>query len=213
MHQATKNINEVSKDLFNLEVSIVQHLKSIQTDAKENVNLNFICENVDMTGINGEWAVCGDLSRRAGLLKQSTFSIIIAPANTSVVSTTVFQARVFESLQAGAVPVILGSHAELPYSELLDWSRAVITLPKQRVTELYFLLRTYSNIDIMELKRNGRMFWETYFGTTRSVVSTLLAVLRTRLNIPARPVPEVPSVSAVSNFIPVPQHIGRSFMV
>ncbi|XP_052763160.1 exostosin-like 3 isoform X2 [Mya arenaria] len=203
------NSKDIVKKLFSLEASIVQHLKNVEEEAKEKVLLNFMCNSdQEKVGINGEWSICGDQSHRTEMLKQATFSILIAPANYSVVTTTVFQTRLFESLKSGAVPVILGEYVELPFSELIDWSRTVIMLPKQRVTELYFVLRTFSNVDIMEFKRNGRMFWETFLGTTKSVVSMTLAVLRTRLNIPAKAVREEPSENSVSNFIPVAQHIA-----
>lgn len=203
-----------SKSLYSrlkeLETFIVENLKNMETNAEEKLTLRFICDSGAVkVGVYGEWALCGTEADRGKTLKQSTFSIIIAPANFSVVSTTVFQTRIFESLKYGSIPVILGDYSELPFAELLDWSRAAIILPKPRVTELYFILRTLSNVDVMEFKRNGRVFWETFFGTTESVVSTVLAVLRTRLNIPAHPVKEEPSENSVSNFIPVPQHISK----
>lgn len=219
LHAPVETMNSMtSRDLVDklleLESVIVKTLKTVQSGAQEKLSLNFICDNVkEKVGINGEWAVCGTEENRGEMLRQSTFSIIVAPANFSVVSTTVFQTRLYESLKHGSVPVILGDYVELPYSELLDWSKVVISLPKPRVTELYFLLRTMSNVDVMEYKKNGRLFWETYLGTAESVVSTVLAVLRTRLHIPAQPVREEPSVSAVSNFIPVPQHIGKKILL
>ncbi|XP_052236593.1 exostosin-like 3 [Dreissena polymorpha] len=203
------SVKHVQNELEDLESSIVQQLKLFESEGTEKLSFNFMCESGHETvGINGEWLLCGNENDRANILKQSTFSLIIAPANYTIISTTVFQARLYESLKSGAIPVILGDYAELPFSELLDWSKAVIILPKQRVTELYYLLRTLSNVDMMEFKRNGRRFWETYFGTSKSVVTTMLAVVRTRLNIPAPPVREEPSPTAVSNFIPVPQNLA-----
>ena len=210
----SNSFKSLSLQLLELESTIVQTLKSAEANSKEKLKFNFICDTMKgRVGINGEWALCGSELGRAELLRESTFSIIIAPANFSVISTTVFQTKIQESLKYGSIPVILGDYAELPFSEILDWSRAAIVLPKPRVTELYFLLRTLSNVDVMEFKRTGRIWWETYFGTTEGVISSLLAVLRTRLNIPAHPIREEPAKSSVSNFIPVPQHISKCTLI
>ena len=192
--------------LLNLEVLIVQNLKKIESDTKESVFLRFVCDNYAGYGLNGEWMLCGTEQNRADDLLHSTFSLIIAPANISIASTTVFQTRLFESLKNGAVPVILGDTAKLPYSEIIDWPKAVLSLPKPRMSELHFFLRTFSDTDVMELKRHGRTIWETYFGSTHSIISTALAVLRTRLQIPAAPVKEEPSPSIVSDYSPAVQY-------
>ena len=198
---------EVNK-LLGIEASIVNNLKKIVSDTKENVFIRNICDSQVGPGLNGEWNLCGSETERAETLQQTTFSILIAPANSSVPSTTVFQTRLYESLKHGAIPVILGDTVELPYSELIDWSKAVLVLPKARVAELHFYLRTFTDSNVMELKRHGRILWETYFGTSHSIVSTVLAVLRTRLQIPAAPVQEEPSPSIVSEFSPASQFVA-----
>lgn len=199
---------EITK-LLDLESAVVQNLKRIETDTKENVFLRFVCDNYVGYGLNGEWMLCGSDTERSEILIRSTFSILISPANVSLSSTTIFQTRLFESLKHGAVPVILEDSVELPFSELIDWSKAVLILPKPRVSELHFFLRTFTDSDVMELKRHGRIVWETYFGTTQSIISTLLAVLRTRLQIPAAPVREEPSPSIVSDYSPAPVFVAQ----
>ena len=195
--------------LLDLEVLIVQNLKRIESETKENVFLKFVCDNYAGYGLNGEWMLCGKEEERAGILLHSTFSIIIAPANISIASTTIFQTRLFESLKYGAVPVILGDTAKLPYFELVDWSKAVLILPKPRMSELHFFLRTFTDSDVMELKRHGHVIWETYFGSTHSIIATILAVLRTRLQIPAATIKEEPSPSIVSEYSPAVQYTAQ----
>ncbi|XP_045181554.2 exostosin-like 3 [Mercenaria mercenaria] len=206
--QNANNPKNLANKLLDVESIIVGNLKKIESESKDNVYLNFMCDRGEKTGIIGEWALCGTEAQRADYLQKSTFNVIISPANFSLSSTTVFQTRLYESLKYGTIPVILGDYTHLPYEELLDWTKVAIILPKSRISEMYFLLSTLTDADVMDLKWNGRMFWETYFGTTASIISTMLAVLRTRLQIPAKPVKEEPSQSSVTNFIPVAQHIG-----
>lgn len=136
----------------------------------------------------GDWALCGtDRSRRA-VLRYSTFVLILAPCDLSYTSTALLQARLYEALRSGAIPVIMGGdRITLPFAEVLDWRRAVIMLPKARVTELHFVLRSLSDADLLAFRRQGRLLWERYLSSVQVMVDSLLAVIRTRLNIPARP--------------------------
>lgn len=64
------------------------------------------------------------------VLSQSTFSLIIAPESYDLIFSPVLATRLAESLHSGAVPVVLGNQAVLPFSEHIDWTKAAIILPK-----------------------------------------------------------------------------------
>ncbi|XP_049887333.1 exostosin-3 [Pectinophora gossypiella] len=133
----------------------------------------------------GDWALCGtDRSRRA-ILRDSTYALILAPADRTYSTTALLQARLYEALRSGAIPVILGGdRIRLPYDEVLDWRRAVISLPKARVTELHFFMRALSDPDLLVFRRQGRVLWERYLSSVQASMDSLLAMIRTRLNIP-----------------------------
>lgn len=136
----------------------------------------------------GDWALCGTDRSRRSILRDSTFVLILAPADRTYVSTALLQARLYEALRSGAIPVILGGdRIRLPYDEVLDWRRAVLSLPKARVTEVHFLMRALSDADLLVFRRQGRVLWERYLSSVQATVDSLLAAIRTRLNIPARP--------------------------
>lgn len=182
-----------------LEHSIVAYLNEMETAGDHGLKTQFTCDSPVPGSVIGEWALCGVANERHDLLEQSTFSLIVAPRNTSFVSTGVFQIRLYESLRFGAVPVVLGDFMELPFDEILEWKNAVIIMPKARLTEVHFILRTYNDNDIALMRRKGRFIYETYFGTTYSIFNTALAIVRTRLNIPAIPVNDVPSPSVFNS--------------
>ncbi|PSN36588.1 Exostosin-3 [Blattella germanica] len=153
----------------------------------------------------GEWALCGTESSRTNVLRDSTFALIMAPTNMSLVSTTVVQIRVYEALRAGAIPVLLGGdRLEMAYGEVVDWHKAALFLPKARITELHFFLRSISDADLLALRRQGRLVWEHYCSSVQSVVDTVVAVLRDRLSIPPLPIQDEPSPSVFnSTFTPL----------
>lgn len=61
-----------------------------------------------------DWSLCGTESTRFSILKESSFALIMAPPS-NFVSTTLLQARIYESLRSGAVPVLLGGDQVLRY--------------------------------------------------------------------------------------------------
>lgn len=174
---------------------IIATLKAVQDSGLDRVLVEFTCKNPPRPSLPTEWALCGTRQDRLALLRRSTFALLIAPGDPRLLSSAGGATRLFEALEAGAVPVVLGEQTQLPYHDVLQWSEAALLLPKPRVAELHFLLRSLSDGDLLAMRRQGRFFWETYFATAHSVVSTVLAALRTRLQIPAAPIREEPAAA------------------
>ena len=191
--------NSIS-ELLNFEKTIVDTLKRMQSIYRDDgFHFEFSCERERIFGMNGEWALCGPSAHRERLLRDSTFSLILSPVNSSVISTALTQTRIYEALKYGAIPVILGDNVKLPFSEILNWKDAAVVLPKARVTELHFYIRSLSDSDILSMRRQGRIYWETYMGSTQSVINTILAIVRNRLHIPAYPMLDEPSPSVFND--------------
>ncbi|CAD0195447.1 unnamed protein product [Chrysodeixis includens] len=182
----------LDKDLDTSLIEILQKMVK-SAPASDLFLLQFECDpTVEKRAVQpiGDWALCGtDRSRRA-VLRDSTFALILAPADRTYVTTALLQARLYEALRSGAIPVLLGGdRIRLPYDEVLDWRRATLSLPRARVTELHILLRALGDADLLALRRQARVLWERYLSSVQASVDSLLATLRTRLLIPARPAP------------------------
>lgn len=173
---------------------IITTLKAVQDSKLDFVLVEFTCKNQPKASLPTEWALCGEREDRLELLKLSTFALLITPGDTHLVISAGCTMRLFEALEVGAIPVIFGEHVQLPYHDLLQWQEAVLIIPKPRITEVHFLLRSISDNDLLAMRRQGRFLWETYFSTTDSVVNTVLATIRTRIQIPANPIREEPAV-------------------
>ena len=87
----------------------------------------------------------------------------------------------------GAIPVIIGGdYLRLPFDEVIDWRLAAIRLPIARITELHFLLRSYSDSDLIDLRRNGQLFLDRHLSSINAIINTVLALVRqSRLQIPS----------------------------
>lgn len=186
---------------------IIEHLKEISVGIhSDKFFLQFECipATEQIPTLVKDWYLCGTDNSRKNILKESTFALLLAPEKT-LVTSTLLQARLYEALRSGAIPVILGGdNVELPYSDMIEWRKAVLFLPKARVTELHFLLRAVPDADLLVMRRQGRMIWERYLSSVQATVDTIIANIRDRVGLPARPVPSVPTQSVFnSSFIPL----------
>lgn len=131
---AEPDIEKVALD-DNLDGFIIQHLKDMSNGATlDRFFIQFECipasEERRLVEVL-DWSLCGTDSSRRAILKESTFVLILAPSNASFLSTSSMQARVYEALRAGAIPVILGGdRVAMSYKEVIAWRRAAIFLPK-----------------------------------------------------------------------------------
>ncbi|KAB7507082.1 Exostosin-3 [Armadillidium nasatum] len=187
------------------ELSVVQELSKLSyTTTNDKFYLQFSCRGGGGYGDLREWQICGMETQRNSILQVSTFCLILAPPELSRSSTTALQTRIFEGFKNGAIPVILGNNIEMPFSETIDWHKSSIVLPKARVMELHYFLRTISNADILVMRRQGRMIWEKYLGSTQAILDTILATVRERLNIPPLAAPMEPSPNVFNDsFVPL----------
>jgi len=189
--------------------SIIQNLQNID-DGKTSDKfwIKFSCDDTkDETELvvpAGDWFLCDNYQERKKIQEDSTFSLILAPSDVSIISSRSIQLRLYEALSSGSIPVILGTRVQLPYAQYIDWSKLAVQLPLARVTELHFLLRSISYSDLFNMKRQGRLVFENYFSSGLTMMKTMLAVIQTRLSIPPLPVQDTSSPSVFnSSFTPL----------
>lgn len=91
--------------------------------------------------------------------------------------------RLFETLEAGRVPVIISDALLLP--ACVNWSDCAVLVPERDVARIPALLAARAG-EWPRLARNARREWERCFGDT-SLLPTLVAELRTILAARRRP--------------------------
>lgn len=203
-----------SENYLELEKFILEHLKEMAKGlTSDKFFFEFECLLASDDNVNTgpeDWSLCGTDSSRRYILKDSTFVLIFAPGLVNLLTTTLLQARIYEALRSGAIPVILGGdQVKLAYDEVINWKRAAVFLPRARVTEMHFLLRSIPDADILLMRRQGRLIWERYLASVQSTLDTIVAVLRERLNIPPLPVETVAAISVFNEtFQPIQVIIG-----
>ncbi len=85
--------------------------------------------------------------------------------------------RFLEALKIGCIPVILSNGWVLPFSEVLDWSKAVIWGDEQNVQMIPTIIRQISSQQIGEMKYYCIFFFNEYFSTIEKITKTTIEVI------------------------------------
>lgn len=121
------------------------------------------------------------------ILKESTFYLIVdEDGERNLISSPRITTAVIACIRLGAIPVLVTrSKVRLPLHQVIDWDKVVLSVPGPRITELYLILKSFHDKDLLEMRRTGRMLYERYFRDMEAfVVSTIASVRQKRLQIP-----------------------------
>lgn len=103
------------------------------------------------------------------LLQNSTFCLV--PRGRRLGSY-----RFLEALQAGCIPVLLSNGWELPFSEVIDWSKAVVWADERLLLQVPDIVRSISPTQILALRQQTQILWNNYFSSVDKIVLTTLEV-------------------------------------
>uniref|UniRef100_A0A146YP70 Exostosin-2 n=1 Tax=Fundulus heteroclitus TaxID=8078 RepID=A0A146YP70_FUNHE len=108
------------------------------------------------------------------ILQESSFCVVLRGARLG-------QAALSDVLQAGCVPVILADSYILPFSEVLDWKRASVVIPEEKLSEMYTILKSIPHRQVEEMQRQAHWFWEAYFSSMKAIGLTTLQIVNDRI--------------------------------
>ncbi|KAK3087008.1 hypothetical protein FSP39_000266 [Pinctada imbricata] len=90
--------------------------------------------------------------------------------------------RFLESLQAGCIPFLLSNGWELPFSEVIDWTKVAVWGDERLLFQVPSIVRSLSHPEILVLRQQTQFLWEAYFSSMDKIVLTTLEILRDRVN-------------------------------
>ena len=91
--------------------------------------------------------------------------------------------RFLECLQYACIPVITTENNEsilLPFSEIIDWSDAVIVYSNRSLSLMIRFLRQIDETQQKRMQQRCSEIWSNYFSSIPRIVSTFLDILRDR---------------------------------
>ncbi|KAI6649457.1 Exostosin-3 [Oopsacas minuta] len=165
---------------------LLSHLEQLSSSLKTAVSIQLSCPATYSS--SKSWSICGDQQTRLNSNRDSMFSII--PVDTDSEGIHAQLVRLIEALYTGAVPVVCGDEISLPYSEVIDWSKAVLHVPRNRLHEIHYLIRQVSDDQVFSYKKQGRFIWINYFSSAYHTLLTCVTLLFSRLSLPP---PSIPS--------------------
>ena len=125
-----------------------------------------------------EWGLCSTGDKRAAVLSQSTFALTVSPSDQHLMTSWTFQTRLREALRVGAVPVLVGHMGrQLPLGELLDWERAVVTLPLARIQDLPAFLSVLPDSQVCRLQLEMMMMMTMMITVSSVAITIVIAVI------------------------------------
>ncbi|XP_065384349.1 exostosin-2 isoform X1 [Macaca fascicularis] len=108
------------------------------------------------------------------VLQEATFCVVLRGARLG-------QAMLSDVLQAGCVPVVIADSYILPFSEVLDWKRASVVVPEEKMSDVYSILQSIPQRQIEEMQRQARWFWEAYFQSIKAIALATLQIINDRI--------------------------------
>ncbi|KAI2651741.1 Exostosin-1b [Labeo rohita] len=84
--------------------------------------------------------------------------------------------RFLEALQAACIPVLLSNGWELPFSEVIDWSKAAIIGDERLLLQVPSITRSVGSDRILALRQQTQFLWDAYFSSVTKIVLTTLEV-------------------------------------
>nr|XP_047929018.1 exostosin-like 1 [Anser cygnoides] len=108
------------------------------------------------------------------LLHNSTFCIV--PRGRRLGSF-----RFLEALQAACIPVLLSDGWELPFSEVIDWSKAAVVGSERLLLQIPSAVRCIHPERVLAFQQQTQFLWDAYFSSVDKIVHTTLEIIKDRL--------------------------------
>ena len=113
--------------------------------------------------------LCYDLSKRASILLNSIFTLIIRDQDKLFWSGDLTY-RLVESLRFSAIPVLVDFDLKLPLDELIKWDEIIIRIPISRANHIINILLEIDDSDIIKRQIKARSIYKSYFSSTSKQV-------------------------------------------
>lgn len=91
------------------------------------------------------------------------------------------QPNFMEAMAAGCIPVVVADNIVLPFSEVIDWTLATISIRETDLHSVMTVLKAVSPQRIDELQKQVKFLYDRYFSSLEKIVLTTLDELNDRV--------------------------------
>jgi glucuronyl/N-acetylglucosaminyl transferase EXT1 len=82
----------------------------------------------------------------------------------------------------GCIPVLLSNGWVLPFSELIDWSKAVVWGDERRLTQIIPQLRELPEDRLIRMREFCILYYYEYFSSIEKIIKATLDILKQRIS-------------------------------
>ncbi|XP_061097603.1 exostosin-1 [Conger conger] len=82
---------------------------------------------------------------------------------------------------AACIPVLLSNGWELPFSEVIDWSKAAVIGDERLLLQIPSITRSVDRDKILALRQHTQFLWDAYFSSVAKIVLTTLEIIHDRI--------------------------------
>lgn len=84
-------------------------------------------------------------------------------------------------LASGCIPILISDTYVLPFSEVIDWKRAVLQMYEADLPRLMDVVHGVSQQRIREMRRSGRYLYDKYFSSMEHIALSTLRIMNDRV--------------------------------
>ncbi|KAM9685610.1 exostosin-like 1 [Trichechus inunguis] len=89
--------------------------------------------------------------------------------------------RFLQALQAGCIPVLVSPRWELPFSEVIDWTKAAIIADERLPLQVLAALQEMPPARVLALRQQTQFLWDAYFSSVEKIIHTTLETIQDRV--------------------------------
>nr|XP_002119284.3 exostosin-2-like [Ciona intestinalis] len=108
------------------------------------------------------------------ILQEGTFCLLLPTSRLG-------QSALMESMQAGCIPVFACDTYILPFSEVLDWSRASVLIREDSLPDIMNILRRIPHEQVVLMKKQVEFLYTSYFTNIPAITMTTLQIINDRV--------------------------------
>ena len=174
-----KDMNSKKKWLLSIPTGIVPKATENDLDLITKNSKDLVLRLSYCTGSNARYAVKKRCSKDISyiypdILKESDFCLILP-------GKSLWKTFLSDAMMSGCIPLVLQGYL-LPFSSVLDWKRASISINKNQFKDLTKFLKSYTMEQKIVLRKQVLFIWQKYFSSLERITIAAIEIINDRVS-------------------------------
>ncbi|CAH8476694.1 unnamed protein product [Schistosoma turkestanicum] len=168
-------------------INQVQYLlldsRTFNSNSQQTILVLDYSSNQSNTTYNQRFALVSESHYRQSMKKWINYSESLCSSEFCLIidADNVNRFNLYDSLACGCIPVIVNDEIVLPFSEVIDWYKISIQIPRAKFQKIPSILSTYSLKEKFLLRKQIMFIYQRYFSSIEKIILTTLDILNDRV--------------------------------